>query len=383
MKTRFCRKALAGCCTAVLVLACGFSGCEKAPGEVPGGASSAAVSSAAASSEAETEKITQTDVVPDVAPGKYPGFFRAGKPAFVIPGLANGLVPQGMCRIASGSEVVVSCYSSSDGDSSVLACVDEKSGKLKKTIGMLNADGSVYTGHAGGVAASGKSLWVVSDGLARRMDLQAFLKAGDGDKVKFSDQFSTGTRASFTNCVDGVLWVGDFFKPGGSYNTEASHRLTAPDGSESHAWIVGFKLDPSSANELKAESVAGASEPATPDYVLSIPDEIQGMTRLKSGEFVLSQSYGRKNASALFVYRNVLNSGSDRTVQINGKAVPLLFLDSKNLVKNISAPPAMEALERSGERILILFESATDQSRDTALDPVDDVMSLDPSAILK
>lgn len=119
------------------------------------------------------------------------------------------------------------------------------------------------------------------------------------------------------------------------------------------------------------------SKPATPDYVLAVPDEIQGMAKLESGEFVLSRSYGRNNKSDLLVYRGVLDATPDRTVQINGKEVPLWFLDSRNSVKTISAPPMMEALERSGGQVLALFESAAGPYRDTALDPVDNVMRLD------
>ena len=121
----------------------------------------------------------------------------------------------------------------------------------------------------------------------------------------------------------------------------------------------------------------------TPDYVLSIPDEIQGMTKLESGEFVLSRSYGRNNKSSLLLYRGVLDSNPDRTVRINGKEVPLWFLDSETSVKSITAPPMLESLERADGNVLALFESAADPYRDTALDPVDDVMRLDLRQSLK
>lgn len=379
MKTKFRWKPFAVYCSALLLLLPCLGGCGQTQSGTDAGNTP---SSAEVSFEGKENSVTQTDVTPDVPHDRYPEFFSAGEPAFLIPGLENGLVPQGMCRAAASSEVFFSCYSSESGGTSMLLSVDEKSGRLKKAVRLLNEDGSPYTGHAGGVAAGGKSLWVVTDGFAQRLEIDG-LSGKTSDGVKFTDRFDTGTRASFANCVDGVLWVGDFFKSGGKYNTDESHHLTAPDGSESHAWIVGFKLDSGTANELKAEAFGDGSKPATPDYVLAVPDEIQGMTKLKSGEFVLSRSYGRNNKSDILIYRGVLDAAPDKTVQINGREVPLWFLDSRNSVKTISAPPMMESLERSDGQVLALFESAAEPYRDTALDPVDDVMRLNLQKILK
>lgn len=378
MKMKLYRRIRILFLSVLLIVPAILAGCGKGPA-----AGSQVGSSPAEASSSGKDGVTQTDVVPDVPKESYPEFFSVGEPAFLIPGLQDALVPQGMCRIPSRSELVFSCYSSESGGSSMLLVVDEKSGSLKKAVRLLNEDGSAYTGHAGGVAASGKNLWVVTGGYAQRLPIGDLSNAGPQGEVKFTDRFDTGTRASFTNCVDGVLWVGDFFKSGGSYNTDESHHMTAPDGSESHAWIAGFKLDPSSPNELAPSSSGSGSGPVAPDYVLSIPDEIQGMTKLKSGEFVLSRSYGRNNKSSLLLYRGVLDSNPDRTVWINGKEVPLWFLDSETSVKSITAPPMLESLERADGNVLALFESASDPYRDTALDPVDDVMRLDLRQSLK
>lgn len=354
------------CVTAALLIS--FTCCGQKAVSV---SSSANTASAAQS----TDEITQVDTAADVSKESYADFFKAGKAAFLVPGLKNGLVPQGMCYIHSKSLFVISCYSDSSG-TSMLLLIDANNGKFTKAVKLLNEDGSAYTGHAGGLAASENSLWVVTSEVAQRLQIDDLMNAKSMDEIKFTDRFHTGTRASMANCVDNVLWVGDFYEKGGKYNTEESHHMKTPDGTENHAWVVGFKLDTANKNELKASAYQGPSKPSTPDYILSIPDRIQGITQLKSGEFALSQSYGRNNDSSLLIYKSVLDSKADSNVKINGTDVPLWYLDSKTLVKNITAPPMLEALEQVDGNIYTLFESGCNLYRDTAKNPMDEVYQL-------
>lgn len=359
--------------TALIICLSLLTGCAADKVTVSSNASSLVESSSLSSVVKKT--YTQTDVASEPAVKSFPDFFAMGTPAFVVPGLNEDLVPQGMCYIPAENVVVVSYYLESK-ENSVLTVVDAKSGKFVKAVTLVNEDGTPYTGHAGGLAASGQNLWVVTGGNAQRLPISDLMKAESMDEVKFVDRFNTGTRASLSNCIDGVLWVGDFYTSGGNYDTDESHHMTTPDGSKNNAWIVGFKLDSSAKNELNPANYKDTTSAVKPDYILSIPNKIQGMTRLTSGEFVLSESYGRKNDSHILIHKNVLKSDSNQKVEINGVNVPLWFLDSNTLVKSITAPPMAESIENVNQEIYVLFESGASLYRSTALNAMDEVYKL-------
>lgn len=359
-----------------------LSACGTSPSSSP--SQSEASSSAPSSSSSQQSQasapfaITQQKVVEQLPSNtdEYGEFLSKGSPAFVIPALKEGYVPQGMCLLPSEQKLVISYYAGEKGENSILCLVDIASGQLEKSVRLLNEDGSVYTGHAGGLAATEKNLWAATSGNCQRLPIQELMAAANGDTVQFVDHFVTGTRASFANAVDGVLWVGDFYYGGGGYDTDKSHHMTTPDGSKNRAWAVGFQLDPSTENELKAESFANQSTTVIPDYVLSIPHKIQGMTRLSDGTIVLSESYGRKNASHLLLHQDVLAQQPHSTVTIRDTEVPLWYLDSNTLTRSITMPPMSEAVESAGDGVYLLFESGAASYVSDAVDPVDHVYHL-------
>lgn len=350
-----------------------FAGC--AADAVPPASSSASIAENSSVSSESSGNYAQDDVVPDISAKSYSDFFAVGSPAFVIPGLKEDLVPQGMCCISSENVVVVSYYLESK-QNSMLAVVDATSGKFIKAVKLVNEDGTPYTGHAGGIAASSKNLWVVTGGDAQRLPVSDLMKAEPMAEVRFVDRFRTCTRASLANCIDGVLWIGDFYTPGGDYETDESHHMTAPSGSGNSAWIVGYKLDSAAENELNPARYANPSTTVAPDYILSVPDRIQGATRLNTGEFIFSESYGRKNDSHILIHKNVLKTDANTTAEISGIKVPLWFIDSDTLVKSITAPPMTESIENVENKIYVLFESGASLYRSSAVNPMDEVYQL-------
>jgi hypothetical protein len=350
-----------------------LAGCaEKGP---PISSNTASLAQSSSISSESSKNYAQEDVVPDISAQSYPDFFAVGSPAFMIPGLKEDLVPQGMCAIPSENVVVVSYYLESK-QNSMLAVVDTSSGKMIKAVKLVNEDGTPYTGHAGGLAASNQNLWVVTGGDAQRIQISDLMKAEPMAEVRFVDRFRTCTRASLANCIDGVLWVGDFYTAGGDYETDEAHHMTAPDGNKNYAWIAGYKLDSTTENELNPANYTNSSTPAVPDFILSVPDKIQGFTRLKSGEFVLSESYGRKNDSHILIHKDVLKSEANIKAEINGIKVPLWFLDSNTQVKSITAPPMAESIENVNNQIYVLFESGSNLYRSNAVNPMDEVYRL-------
>lgn len=360
------------------------AGCQQQPiasqptGAVPGAAAPAQPqtqppepSEAPAATPAPIVLTQQQAVAAEPTDEKdYAGFFEIASAAVLTPGLLQDFVPQGLCAIPDTDYLAVSYYSE-HAPTAILALVDLQTTQLSHWVGLRNVDGTPYTGHAGGIASDGKNLWVCSDGNARRMSVQALLDAKAGEEIRFADSFPTGTRASLANYSHGVLWVGDFFTSGGNYNTDQSHHMKTPDGSKHYAWAVGFIGDLDSEDGLKADTQGSMT--VVPDYVLSLPSRIQGMTRLDTGEFVLSESYGRKNNSHLLVFQDVLALQPDTTVPIGGSEVPLWYLDGRVAVGSITTPPMSEGIDWADGAVYQLYESGASAYRDTAKNPVDHI----------
>ena len=285
---------------------------------------------------------------------KYIDFFKASDTLVKIPGLDEGYVPQGMCALPGERLLVISAYHAEK--PSLLFFVDTGTGECVKRLTITSLDGTLYKGHAGGVAAGHHSLFVASDKLARRIDLSAALAAPDGGTAPVADVILTDTRASLACVADGVLWVGDFYAAGGKYPTQSAHHMKTPSGDFHCAWAVGYILDQDAPNEINPARV-GADGIVAPDYVLSLPDKVQGMTRLDDGRFVLSISYGRNNASALSVYENVLAEEPHAFVTVGGVETPLWYLDQAKLQKSCKAPTMAEAVDTADGALYLLFES--------------------------
>lgn len=286
----------------------------------------------------------------------------------LIPGLDEGHIPQGIAYWKDKDWLIISSYNDSN-KPSTLSVVDASSGQEVKTVSLLKPDGGAYTGHAGGVAISQNHLWVSSDGKAWWMPLESLEQADHGDRVRFDGVVETVARASFTTYHDGILWVGEFhLEP--NYTTDASHKLTSPDGSRYSAWAAGYRLD---AEDRIVESASG---PAIPSYILSIPDSVQGMT-FTDDTVITSQSYGRGNDSRLTMYRRPdLNGEPQQRVTVGGQEVPVWFLDSTNRTQNLNpiiAPPMSEGVDTDGNRLFLLFESGAQKYRSSAASPMDTI----------
>lgn len=289
-----------------------------------------------------------------------------------IPGLSGGTVPQGLAYWPEKDWLIVSSYT--DGSPSTLDVLQAATGKPVKQVSLLEAGGSFYTGHAGGVTVTRSHLWVASGGSAYRAPLADLATAPDKGKLKFTGSFSTPTRASFNAYADGILWVGEFYNYP-DYDTDDSHQLMNNVRGQYNAWVAGYRLDPGT-DLPPGASGAGA---VTPDYILSIPDRIQGMA-FTADSIVLSQSYGRTKDSALLKYaRPDLAGASHTTVKVGGKEVPVWFLDPKNQSKELGslpAPPMTEGVVTAGDRLFVLFESASLKYRSGALSPMEHMRSI-------
>ncbi len=299
----------------------------------------------------------------------YDKFYAAGELSVSIPGCAQDFVPQGLAYLQDENWMLFAGYSSGERQSSLIA-VDMQTNQVVKEIFLNNADGTPYTGHAGGVCVTDKNIFVSNNSSLYRLSLDAFRAADASAVCSFDEVIPVPSRASYCQYNDGILWVGEF-QYGTEYKTDTSHRIKTADGYQK-AWAIGYVLDETTENEIKADNMTEAG--AIPDYILSTTERIQGIT-VKDGLIYLSQSYGRKNTATLYRHKNVLKNEPDAQIEVLGTTAPIWFLDSNSLDAALMCPPMTECLCTIGDSIYVLFESGAEKYRD-AKNPMDRVFKL-------
>lgn len=273
---------------------------------------------------------------------KYPDFDRRFTEEAAIPGLDEGLVPQGIANY--GDAMFVSGYMNEGGPSRIYYLDD---GEEVGYVTLELADGSDYTGHACGIATNGSRFWVVSEGtvyMVNYADVTA--AAATSGSVKVNYTWNPHNNADFCYFDGTFFYVGEFYRAG-NYETDEGHRFTTPAGDENRAVIYRYGTGNYSGDE------------ATPSRAYSITGEIQGMAICNDGErFVLSQSWGLKN-SHLLVYRPDTDGYTYDAFKVNGSSIRTYYLDSSTLVDDYELPAMSEGLCNTGDKVYVLFESGS------------------------
>lgn len=360
-----------------------LAACSNAEQPAAGAGSSTQPSASVSPSPSATPKVyekvtvgsyTQEKVVTKelIVPTTYKKFFNDSVAGPVVPGLKQGLIPQGMTYVKEKNWLVISSYRDNK-QPSLLSIVDLGTGKLVKTLVMHSTDSTPYTGHAGGVTASASHLWVASDNKVYQLDLADVVKAEDGGKAVFKNTFPTETKASYIVYAEGVLWVGEY-ADGTDYPTSETHYLKNTENKTNKSWAGGYKLDPATDTIAKSQPNA-ADGKLIPDVILSTPDKIQGM-ELHQGSFLLSQSGGRSNDSMLLGYANPLANKPDTEVTVGSTKVPVYLFDGKTRKDAVILPPMSEGLVSRDGKIGVLFESGAEKYSNGSF-PIDLVYWLD------
>lgn len=269
------------------------------------------------------------------------------------PDTDSDFVPQGLAYSDYLDKVLICGYMNTEGNSRIYV-IDHESGETEKYVSLIEVDGDDYTGHCGGIATFEGNAWVVSGKYARRLPLDTLRDAENEASVQFADEFNTGTRASYANCSNGILWIGEYHKDGDDYVTDDAHHLTSPDGEKMFAWTCGYILE--SGNPQGFSYNGKSKEIVAPDIILETESMCQGFTQLPDGRFVTSIS-GKITKSELNFYENVLDGEADGTVTVSGKEVDLYFLDSAERIDSLKALPRSEGIDVYGGRLLVLYES--------------------------
>ena len=310
-----------------------------------------------------TDKITQTAVVTktDITEIEdYKSYFKEFKPDFTIPGLLEGIIPQGICYIGEIDAFAISGYYEDGLYPSMIMLVDAQTRNFTKAFPLQNVDGNYYFGHAGGLTASEDYIYLTSESTCYVYEIEDLKDLKNGDALKFQSNFKLNTFGSFACYNDGVLWTGDFIESS-EEGRESSRKITTLGSGETfYAYCEGYILKDGIPDVKKVNSDTNGY---IPDYLLAIPEQVQGMSFTDSGKMIFSTSYGRKNNSKIYVYDDVLLTERVETYKIEETEIDILACSSDLLKETIIAPPMAEGITQGEKGQYIIFESGAEKYR--------------------
>ncbi len=365
-------RCVAAALAAMLLLAsCGASSATTAASSSEAASSEAAASSAASEAvEAPAQEeaaLKYTQTVMDVKKGyetgeDYAEFVSLSEQTFLIPGLAEGLIPQGMDVCNETGIAYVSAYQLTSGKPSVIVAVDITTGESVAEYELRMPNGEAFTGHVGGVAVTETHLYVSGQNNSNgNSTIIAFplseLPAEGSHQLVVSKTIPVTIWPSFLSYTNGMLWLGNFYYPVQDYplKPEMPYTTTSADGEEYGTYIMGY--DVSGGDETRMV-VADGDSFVQPDVVLVAPDKIQGAVVGADGYVTLSCGYSRKENSNLLRYRLELTEESDLEVLVQDRLVPAYMLDSKRQTANVVTMSMSEGVADAADGgVYVLYES--------------------------
>ena len=245
------------------------------------------------------------------------------------PGLNDGFVHQGICVDDESGRIVISGYMA-DHTASRLYVTDVDDNSYYVSI---NKDNEAFTGHFGGVAISGDTVYIATDDAMHLVSREELLNAENGDTLNVQKSIPTNNQASYIYTDDNYLYIGEFHD-GNQYVTE--HPYETPDGLY-HAIITRYKLE----------------DLTKPDKIYSVRNKVQGVL-FAEGKIVLSTSYGLAD-SVYYIYNEADCVKSEHTLD----GAPVYYVN--NLEKEFTGPAMAEGLDLYNGKAITMSESASDK----------------------
>lgn len=262
----------------------------------------------------------------------YPDYYAMKTDICKNPGLSDGFVCQGVCAYEEGGKFLVTGYMKDGVSASRIYVTDKENSSYYVTVTL--ADGSVYTGHACGIAYKGDAAYLVSDGNIYVLSLSAILGAKNGESVASSETIPINNEGAFVYTDDTYLYIGEFHN-GNQYIT--NHPYETPYGMQ-YAIMCRYKFD----------------DLTKPDKVYSITNQVQGACFTPDGKIILSTSYGLAD-SYYYVYNE--SDAIDSGETFDGAPVYLLCEPEAT----VKGPAMAEGLDYYDGKVITLTESASNK----------------------
>ncbi len=321
-----------------------------------------------------SDKITQTPVIKETdieQLEEYADYFKNFSGSFLTPGLNEGIIPQGICYDETTGYFLISGYYEDGEYPSMIMAVDYNTGKFVGAYPLKTTNGDNYYGHAGGIASSQNTIYVTSGGECYTIPSVNLLSAKNGTPLHFKGKFKLNTAGSFACVHNNILWTGDFVESSNEQRQNATRVTTLSTGETFYAYCEGYLLNEGLPDTRKTNSEANGY---IPDYMLAIPEQVQGMAFTKTQKIVFSTSYGRKNDSKIYIFDDILINEKVDTIKIDNKSVNVLACSNDTLIKEFTAPPMAEGMANNSEGIYLLFESGAAKYRNhRGQNPVENV----------
>ena len=235
---------------------------------------------------------------------------------------------------------------------------------------LLNADGTPYTDHTGGVEFFGDYVYVTGED-SHGLDVfsAADILAGKSETKMLG---TVKTYNSPAHCYvyefEGQKYImaGSYHKDETVYLTPEHERITTPAGDKNTSVMTVFKLDESAEFGVQPDPVA----------IISARHMIQGICITPDGQMVISSSWGLATSNLFFydlskvqceenyryegtiTYGDLEKKDAERYEEDFGFDVKLYYVDSSCLVDTVVAPPMSEELVCLDGKIIVFCESA-------------------------
>lgn len=252
---------------------------------------------------------------------------------FDVQGNKNKYVPQGMTYSHKYNIVLQTSYSSKH-EVSMLYVIDFSSGNLIKSLKLLDADGTENKTHVGGIATDDNTVWITSDYSVREYALEDIINCNE-NYIQCKSKKDLGIRGDFCYWGYDTLYIGDFF-------------------------LSPFYKVPENNPLLLAYNTQTDYNYDKPNYIMSLPKKVQGMTIMPNKSFVFSCSFTNLVKSDLKVYSNILEEEPDK-YNYKGRDVPYYKFSINNNIKEVKFPPMAEGIFNIDNDLYILFESSSDK----------------------
>jgi WD40 repeat protein len=276
----------------------------------------------------------------------YSEYYSIEETICTNPGLNDGFVCQGICVSEENGVILVSGYMADKSNSRIYVTDFESNSYYVE----LTREGKKYTGHAGGIALTGDTVYISNGSKLYVFSLADVLNAKDGEIVDIGAGYEVNSAASFVYADENYVYVGEFNNPA---EEQKEHIYETPNGTN-HSIVERYTHD-----NLE-----------TPDKIYSIGDYAQGVCFTPDGKIILSTSYGL-TSTVYYVYDEAEASDSGNTLD----GAPVYFLGE--CVRRVEGPAMGEDLDYYNGKILTLTESASNKYIFGKLFFANDIVALD------
>lgn len=273
----------------------------------------------------------------------YSEYYSMEETLCTNPGLDDGFVCQGICVSEENGVILVSGYMADKSHSRIYVTDFESNFYF---VELTRNGGEKYTGHAGGIALTGDTVYISNGSKLYVFSLTDVLNAKNGEKVDIGEGVKVSSAASFVYADEEYVYVGEFNNPA----EEQKEHIYG----ENHSIIEKYSHD-----DLE-----------NPVKIYSIGDYAQGVCFTPDGKVILSTSYGL-TSTVYYVYNEA--DATDTGEMLDGAPVYMLG----ECVREIKGPAMGEDLDYYNGKVITLTESASNKYIFGKLFFANDIVALD------